>query len=644
MKKDFISKMAIEFIGNTFMLTESFKNDILLSSNVGIVTLSGPARSGKSTQANILLNPVLPKNKNDDLNGIFKADEGNVPVTHQILYVKTKLSTLTRNYHLADPDFDIDLFILDCEGIDSLGKTTQNLRKAIFTVLQISTVNLYVTKTLDKSNIYDLKAFFSLPKLIPGSNLKLTKKNGIILPNIGVPGNFSEKDFEKKRKENDLAELGIFLSNLREKHIKFTRDNTAVFAQPKWRDEKHYFESVKDLVRFIVSGFSQTAKIPGKMLVDIFDKSIKVISKIDELDDSDIRLEKIIDNLITSYFQEAYDYTIQRSQSFIQNNIKTNNAMKLIDFAKQNDFELIQNHLISIFKEKSNDILEDLTNIFPEKYAFFSKKIKKVIKKNCTGALEQQCISIVIPFISDKLLSKEKEKNRIYFNNIQTLSIFQIDKTNEIANFQKSINSEFFKQIHSILPSLTSSIEFNTEINNIQIIIVKETSKNYDRRLSDANIIINAQNALDEYQRERKKYEIQIYEVFRAILPQKQGGMPRGVRERMEAERNEQGRKVSQLRQKYNMSIQKLDERAKMYQNQNERELSNEFINKKSQLLNQELRNRKERIIKLDNEISIARRPRKEGGLYREHREELESLGSKVRKEVNDLEQLINQY
>lgn len=55
-----------------------------------LVALVGPARSGKSTLANIMLNPIIPKGNNDISNDIFKTDEGNVPVTLKVQYCKTK--------------------------------------------------------------------------------------------------------------------------------------------------------------------------------------------------------------------------------------------------------------------------------------------------------------------------------------------------------------------------------------------------------------------------------------------------------------------------------------------------------------------------------------------------------------------------
>ena len=176
------------------------------SQRPNIILIVGPARSGKSTLANIFLNPSL-----NQANETFKTDEGNVPVTMKIQYCKVKLSTICQIHQLyMNLDFDSDLFILDCEGIDSLGEITVSLRKAIFSLLQISSVNIFVTKNIDRSNIFDLKSFFSLPQLIPGTQQKLNKVCAIVLTDIGVPGNPSEENYEEKRKENDSKELAKF--------------------------------------------------------------------------------------------------------------------------------------------------------------------------------------------------------------------------------------------------------------------------------------------------------------------------------------------------------------------------------------------------------------------------------------------------
>lgn len=207
MTNNLIAKDALDFSSKSFALTDELKHDLETSKKPSIILVVGPARSGKSTLCNIVLNPVIHSGKET-----FETQEGNRPVTMQIQYVKVNLSDILKIHNLdINLGFDSELLILDCEGIDSLDKVTESLRKAIFTFMQISTINIYVSKTIDRSNIFELKSFFSLPQLIGGSK-PLSRGSAIVLTDIGVPGNPSESEYEEKRKSNDEYELNKILN------------------------------------------------------------------------------------------------------------------------------------------------------------------------------------------------------------------------------------------------------------------------------------------------------------------------------------------------------------------------------------------------------------------------------------------------
>ena len=187
---------------------------------------------------------------------------------------------------------------MDCEGIDSFGNITLGLRKAICTLLQISTVNLYVTKNIDRTSIFQMRAFFTLPQIFPGSQKTLNKSIGVILTGIGVPGKPTEEEFEQKRKENDKMELDKFYSQIKSHNLKFDKDHLAFFAQPKWDKPAHYFESIKDLICFITKNIENRVKIPGEKLIEIFNDCIPIISEVDDLDNPNIQLEIIVDKVV----------------------------------------------------------------------------------------------------------------------------------------------------------------------------------------------------------------------------------------------------------------------------------------------------------------------------------------------------------
>lgn len=67
---------------------------------------------------------------------------------------------------------------------------------------------------------------------------------------------------------------------------------------------------------------------------------------------------------------------------------------------------------------------------------------------------------------------------------------------------------------------------------------------------------------------------------------------------------------------------------------ENKSQISKNLISKKIDLLNQEVSNRRERINKLDIEISRVLKPVKKGGFYTEHRKHLEYLQELAKKKL----------
>lgn len=484
MKDCLKSKKAITFVDNSFNISNELKEDLKSSKNPNIVLIIGPSRSGKSTLCNTLLSAEV-----NTENGPFDVDEGNDPITEEIQYFKIKISELTKKFDITsefsfDPDDDSELFIFDSEGIGSLGKKTSSLRKAIMAILQISTINIFNSKNFDISNIYDIKSFFTLPQIIPGSQQKLNKSWAITLIDIGVPGKPTEDNFEIKRKENDEKQLEKFLSSLKEHNITFSKENTAFFAQPKWTNAQHYLESIKDLVRFIVSGASKRMKLPGQTLVDIFEKVVPIISNINELDDQDIKLEVIIQNLIDNYYKIAYDYSIDILNSIINERIIEQPAEKLIELSKTNFFDIITDEILEQFKQKVNEIFENISSIFPQQYQQNYNKLKEKSEKSTKESFENCCKSVVLPYLIDYISNFVKEKIKVFFDDQTSDSLRSINLQDLIKRYQKEGNNELCTSMNSICHSLNSQPEFITSLSQVQSniadITIEENKKKCD--------------------------------------------------------------------------------------------------------------------------------------------------------------------
>ncbi|KAK8876514.1 hypothetical protein M9Y10_006728 [Tritrichomonas musculus] len=473
-------KPTIKFEGKNILLSSQLVDDLNRASNPQLVIVSGNGRTGKSTLANILVNPVLHPDRET-----FKTDEGNVPVTMDIQYVSMKLSDLLRIHKInINPCPNSEIFILDCEGIDSLGDSTLMIRKAICSLFQISTVNLFVTKTLDRSNIYDLKSFFTLPQLIPGSHQQLYKSYAVVITNSGVPGRPSEEEFEQKRKENDAKQTDLFISHVNDKNIRISKENAALFAQPKWDRPNHYFESINDLIRFIAKSASKRIAIPGKNLVQIFNKCSPFISQINDLDNQDIRLEHVIDNLISSYFQQAMnscEYLINNAVKDINNK----SASELIDLSKKNYTYPFENNILASFAQNANGSFNNITNLFPEKYNRYRNDLQRKIKSSLNNAFSNRCQSILIPYVSKKVIDDKTYDIRHYFGNQTSYSLRSINDNNLADSYSSDAADSFYNQLHAVNASLTSGSEYVRHSNEIKSTIKNKVHSYYRDRCNE---------------------------------------------------------------------------------------------------------------------------------------------------------------
>ena len=468
------SRTAINFKENIFSLHSDLIKDLKDSKNPQFLLIVGPARSGKSTLSNMLIDPTIRPEKE-----IFKTDEGNDPVTFEIQYIVVKLSAITRSHQLPDPNVDCDLFLMDCEGIDSLGKVTLGLRKAICTLLQISTVNLFVTKNIDRTNIFQMRAFFTLPGLFPGSQRKLNKSIGVVLTDIGVPGKPTEEEFEQKRKANDRMELDKFYSKIKSHNLKFDKEHLALFAQPKWDRQEHYFESIKDLIRFIVKNIENRSKIPGEKLIEIFNDCVPIISENDDLDDPDIQLEKIVDNVVKKYLKKAFDATLELMTQLINENILNKSAEELIEQSKTKFIEPIENTVLESFEQKANEVFEDISSMFPDQYLQYKNDLREKVDQSAKETFQNQCKQLVIPYVSDQIITENQNEINSFFDNQTSESLRSVNIEDLLNKYPGEAGQSFYDQLKSVCEYLTSCEEYNKQLNNIQTTITNEINQKY---------------------------------------------------------------------------------------------------------------------------------------------------------------------
>jgi ribosome biogenesis GTPase A len=100
----------------------------------------GNGRTGKSTR----LNQLLSHKRKATVQ--FEAASGPNPITMKSQYIGPfKFRDLSKIHGLdLQVEADPDIFLIDCEGLQSLGKTTAVLKQAIFSLSQIVSMTVLV--------------------------------------------------------------------------------------------------------------------------------------------------------------------------------------------------------------------------------------------------------------------------------------------------------------------------------------------------------------------------------------------------------------------------------------------------------------------------------------------------------------------
>ena len=178
-------------------INEDFLNMILKSYNPHLLCIYGKPRMGKSTLLNQLLSGFQENNQEDNDNNYFLLDEpfkvghgeGNFTTKGCNIFGKIKLSELLKRNccnhfnHMKDAD----LFIVDTEGLNSLGGNTSACISGILTLLQVSTIKIYYIGDIETKDVVNAEQLIKLSDVVnyksqnySSQKIFLLKKNASI--------------------------------------------------------------------------------------------------------------------------------------------------------------------------------------------------------------------------------------------------------------------------------------------------------------------------------------------------------------------------------------------------------------------------------------------------------------------------------
>jgi hypothetical protein len=370
----------------------------------------GNGRAGKSTRANQLLRHEL------ESGAPFEALDGCEFVTMQFQYVGPFKFAQLEQIHTVRLDLhtDPDVFIVDCEGLHSFGKTAIVLMQATFALAQIVSLTVLVSKEVNRGNIEQIGSLFVLShaftRKLPGFRIGTV----IMIPEVGIrlerDAELSPAEMDTLRRKRDAEVRERVINDINTAKLKFSERDSLVLAQPRFKMPDLYWKSIEDLLIFAASVASSRAKISGENLLSLFEEVKPRILAISDFQQASIPIDQIIANMTRQYLKAAVDSTLEKLDSELDKHIS-----KLDDRCLRlgRDLRFVTNltrTLTQAFEAKADEFWPHLLEYSAIETRNSQQLIASRVQESYKSRFIQKCVQIVLPHLQTEIADKVTEK------------------------------------------------------------------------------------------------------------------------------------------------------------------------------------------------------------------------------------------
>ena len=457
-------QLVIKNNKNELQLNEQVLDIIEKSTNPEFYLFYGKTRLGKSTTLNQLIrgNQETWKYKNkkpfdalDTLNSITKGCN---------IYGPIKASELLKRHGIKKKIKDFDVFFCDTEGIASLDGMQKETIPGILTLLQISTISVFmVQKNCDINNLNEICSQIQISRCLKQINEENegnvkefpTPKIAVYISNIFTN---LEQNKNENEEEEELEEIDI--GNMKDKYIKSGEaEKQRIFRtvekkypnlniqlkdfdvipggpydnncnkEPDHEDinAQLYWWSINLLMEKLF--YIPRRKINSKEIINMIKFLFEIFQGVESLNDDYIfNLEEFLKEYLTQKFENYSKKKFDEKLDKIKNDIKTN-LIKYLGII--NDSEKAKKSLnecfdqnIELYKRLIKDKVESFIDLHVELY---QKKIKEQIDKEfqsiCNNILSDENINLLIKDVVD-MINQAEFKEDIDMNKIKNLEVF----------------------------------------------------------------------------------------------------------------------------------------------------------------------------------------------------------------------------
>jgi flagellar biosynthesis GTPase FlhF len=574
-----------------FWPSHQFRSDLAASKCPFIIMFVGNGRAGKSTR----LNQVVAHELKAD--SPFESCNGAEPVTMKFQYVGPFKFQHLSQIHGVDLQLESnpDIFLIDCEGLHSLGKTTAVLKQATFALSQMVSMTVLVMKEqVNHENIENVRSLFVLShafsRQLPGFSIGTT----IMMREVGVRYPKGKKlDLDDKnalRQESDVKQRTNILKILNDNHVTFSEADFLVLGQPGIDENDLYWKSIEDFLHFTVSIAVKRGNVSGQSLLQLFEEAKPSIMQVTDFSNPSIPFDRIMQNITGRYLKQASSAAIEGGKKDVQEWLT---QLKSLNLRGGLDSHVVGDKIVKwthVFEEKAEQLFPQLLAYSSEQTEKYRELIKNSIEMSSNQLFVERSIAVVVPEIQNEIFEGIKQDIAKEMNAIPVEELGGFSFTTLSLRHEGQGESRFHQSVLKIHLEIPKSAEFSK--------FIGELRANISEHVKDVETAKRKQYAAyvqGEIEKEKAAREAKFQEDLKKMEKEEAEKRRHLQEERDAAERRlkeEEMKREMELKQKQELMQQQMEQQRQ--QSQAMIEMQERASRERDQMFQQMMDNRRE--------------------------------------------------
>ena len=361
-------------------LTKEASKRISSSNNPCLVLEFGLPRNGKSTIASHLSSGPEP----DLSRTIFKTAASTKSCTHLIhgvgpIKCKEFASLFGINLsNISNNNKNRDIFIIDSEGLNSIDGETIWLKQAIISTLPLSTVSLYVSIAINKSELDSFMKYLRLVRVIGGVEIH----HGLAY--VHNKATYDGSNVMEQLMAENVKNTTYLIKEFQKSSITIDDSHFKCFSVVSFDKHKsEYSKSIAEISKFIINiCLNEGTVLSGPMIVNMLEEMADKTTQISDFTDINKSFEIIFNQVLENAMKKSIDEQIPQIEFDITKNLTNMSIqeLKILDinnYMKKMENSEFTKKIISKAVEKT---LPDLQQSFPIIYKNSQSEIIKIIR------------------------------------------------------------------------------------------------------------------------------------------------------------------------------------------------------------------------------------------------------------------------